>query len=82
MTTLQITETIKDVPLGTLLHIKKTNGDTVSLRLASYDIAGEGSNNYDGIEVPALPPALVVKAKTHVGNTRIPLSEIEAIEVG
>ena len=80
MTVEEIQNIIEPISVGTTINIKKSNGDTVSLKLASHDLSGEAGKNYQGVEVPALPAALVVKAKTHVGNTRIPIEEIIKIE--
>ena len=79
MTLTEVKEIIKDIPLGSSLEVIKKNGDIVQVTLQSHDVEGTEKKVYDGAEVPALPPAIIVGGGTRFGNWRIDIEELVQI---
>ncbi|MDX1628407.1 MAG: hypothetical protein R3345_06890 [Fulvivirga sp.] len=79
MTEKEAQEAIKDIPVGSKLQLIKKNGDIVEVSLMSHKVSGEAKKNYDNLEVPELPPALIVQGGTRFGNFRVDVDDIVKI---
>ena len=79
MTQQEASDAIKDIPLGSQLELIKTNGDIIQVKLASHEVSGIEKKEYEGLTVPALPPAIVVLGGTRFGQFRIEIEEIVKI---
>lgn len=79
MTVEEINQIIKEIPLGATLEVIKKNGDIVQVTLQSHEVSGTEKKIYDGAEVPALPPALIVGGGTRFGNWRIDIEDLVQI---
>ena len=75
MTESEVKEFIDDIPVGSKLQVIKKNGDIMDVVLASHDTAPTEKKVYDGLEVPALPPAIIVQG-SRWGTFRIDVDEI------
>ncbi len=75
----EVKDIIKDIPLGSTLEVIKKNGDIIQVSLQSYEVAGTEKKSYDGIEVPALPEALIVGGGTRFGNWRLDIEDLVQI---
>ena len=60
MTLKEAQEEIKNIPIGSKLQLIRTNGVISDVKLASHEIIIE-AKDYGDIQIPALPPALLVK---------------------
>ena len=75
----EVLDIIKNIPLGSRLEVIKKNGDIVQVSLQSYEVAGTEKKSYDGIEVPALPEAIIVGGGTRFGNYRLDIQDLVQI---
>ena len=75
----EVIELIKEIPLGSTLEVIKKNGDIIQVSLQSHEVAGTEKKVYNGIEVPALPPALIVGGGTRFGNWRLDIEDLVQI---
>jgi len=71
-------EIIKDLPIGSKLQVVKKNGDIIEVVLASHDTQAIEKKSYDELEVPKLPPAIIVQG-ARWGTFRMELEEISNI---
>ena len=76
MTVAEVNKIIEPIPLGAKLQVIKTNGSIVDVVLMSHEVAGTLSKNYGNLEVPSLPPAIIVSGGTRFGNFRIDAKDI------
>ena len=72
----QVKDTIKDLPIGSKLQLIKKNGDIIEVKLADHEVSGTEKKEYGELEVPALPPALIVTGGTRFGKFRIDIDEL------
>lgn len=79
MTTEEAIDAIKDIPVGSTIQLIKRNGDIVEVLLASHQVKGTDHKDYGTIEVPALPPALIVQGGSRFGNYRLEIDDIVRI---
>jgi hypothetical protein len=79
MTKDEVYETIQAIPLGTTLELTKKTGAVIEVRLVSHEVEPTEKKDYGSLEVPALPPAIIVQGGTRFGNFRIDVEEIVAI---
>ena len=75
----EVIELIKEIPLGSTLEVIKKNGDIIQVSLQSHEVEGTEKKVYNGIEVPALPPALIVGGGTRFGNWRLDIEDLVQI---
>ena len=75
----EVKDIIKEIPLGSTLEVIKKNGDIIEVTLQSYEVEGTEKKAYDGIEVPALPTALIVGGGTRFGNWRLDIEDLVQI---
>ncbi len=80
MTSEEAYSIIKNIPLGSKIKIEKKNGFVQEAVLRSHDVSATEGASYPGLEVPPMPPALIILAGTRFGNTRLPLEEVVSIE--
>ena len=71
----EVVKIIEDMPLGATLEVIKKNGDIVQVSLQSHEVCGTEKKSYEGVEVPALPEAIIVGGGTRFGNYRIDIFE-------
>lgn len=76
MTAEEVSKAIKEIPLGSNIQIIKNNGDIIDYRLASHEVEGVEKKNYEGLEIPDLPEAIIVTGGSRFGKFRVEISEI------
>ncbi len=79
MTKEEVIKSIGQIPIGSKMEIIKTNGDIIQVRLASHEVEGLEKKKYSGLEIPELPPAIIVTGGTRFGKFRIEIEEIVKI---
>ncbi|NMM49927.1 hypothetical protein [Marinigracilibium pacificum] len=79
MTQEEVKKSIEKVPIGSRLQIIKKNGSVIDVWLASHEVEGTEKIEYDGLVVPALPPAITVNGSSRFGEFRIDTDEIVKI---
>jgi len=78
MTEKEAQNIIKDLPIGSKLQVVKKNGDIVEVVLASHETKSLEKKSYDNLEVPELPPAIIVQGGRW-GTFRMELEQISNI---
>ena len=79
MTIEEAQEQIKDIPLGSKLQLIRKNGLISDVKLASHEIESIEAKDYGDIQIPALPPALLVTGNSRFGKYRVELEDIVKI---
>lgn len=79
MTTEEVKEAIKEIPVGSKIQLIKKNGDIVEVQLAHDAVEGTERKDYGNIVVPALPPALIVRNTSRMGQFRIDIEDLVKI---
>lgn len=76
MTTDEVKEAIKEIPVGSIIQIIKKNGVIMEAIIMSHAVEGTERKEYDGLVVPALPPALILRGSSRFGNYRQDIEEL------
>ena len=79
MTPEEARETIVQIPLGSKLQLIKTDGTIMDATLKSHIVEGTEGKNYGSLQVPALPPAIIVHAGMRFGNFRVEVEDLVKI---
>ena len=83
MTVAEVKEAIKEIPVGSIVQIIKKNGVIMEAILMSHAVEGTERKEYDGLVVPALPPALIMRGSSRFGNYRQETDElVNIVRVG
>lgn len=67
---------IKNMPIGATIQLIKKTGAIVEVQLASLEVSGTAFKDYGSLQIPALPPALIVRGGTRFGNFRMDVEDI------
>lgn len=76
MTEQEATALIEKIPTGARIQLIKTNGSIFDALLVSHDVSATEARDYGVVKVPALPPAVTVRAGVRFGNIRVELDEL------
>ena len=76
MTETEAKEAIKEIPLGSIVQLIKKNGVIMEAILMSHAVEGTERKEYNGLVVPALPPALILRGSSRFGNYRQDTEEL------
>lgn len=79
MTIQEAQEQIKSIPLDSKLQLIRKNGLISDVKLASNEIESIDAKDYGDIQIPALPPALLVTGNSRFGKYRVEIDDLVKI---
>ncbi len=69
-------QAISHIPVGSIVQIVKKDGTITELMLMSHKISSTEKKDYGNIQVPALPPAIIVRGGMRFGNFRLDVADL------
>lgn len=81
MTQQEAQKIIGEIPVGAMVRLTRNDGTKMTAKLGSQKVKATDKKDYGDVEVPPLPPSVVVESTGHIGNTRIPVDEVESIKL-
>jgi hypothetical protein len=81
MTQSEAQNIVSEIPVGAMVKLLKTDGSEMTAKLGSQEVRATEKKDYGDVEVPSLPPSVVLESTGHIGNTRIPVDQVKSIEL-
>lgn len=72
-------EQIKGIPIGSDLQLIRKSGVISDVKLASDEIEAVKAKDYGHLQIPCLPPALLVTGNARFGKYRVEIGDIVRI---
>lgn len=79
MTQEEARATVEKIPLGSKIQLLKTDGSIMDAVLKSHLVEPTEGKDYGSLQVPGLPPAIIVHAGMRFGNFRVEVEDLVKI---